>query len=77
MEKLKKATAKITVGNPGEDNTIIGPLINKKQVDRAMALVEQTVNEGATLLQEGKVEGNLIYPYILGDVTNEMGGRSK
>jgi acyl-CoA reductase-like NAD-dependent aldehyde dehydrogenase len=72
VEKFKEATKAIKVGDPSEDDTVIGPLINKKQVDRAIQLVEQTIKEGATLIHEGKVEGNLIYPYILGDVTNDM-----
>ncbi|RZI52339.1 aldehyde dehydrogenase family protein [Aeribacillus pallidus] len=72
VEKFKEATKAIKVGDPSEDGTVIGPIINKKQVDRAIQLVEQTLKEGATLIHEGKVEGNVIYPYILGDVTNDM-----
>lgn len=72
VEKFKEATKAIKVGDPSEDDTIIGPLINQKQVERAIQLVEQTLKEGATLIHEGKVEGNLIYPYILGDVKNDM-----
>lgn len=72
VEKFKEATQSVKVGDPFEDDTVIGPMINRKQVDRAIELVEQTLKEGATLIQEGKVEGNFIYPYILGDVTNDM-----
>ncbi|SHQ02298.1 benzaldehyde dehydrogenase II [Mycobacteroides abscessus subsp. abscessus] len=72
VKKFTEVTKTIKVGDPSEDDTIIGPLINKKQIDRAMDLVDQTLKEGATLIHEGKVEGNLVYPYILGNVKSEM-----
>ncbi|GGG25862.1 aldehyde dehydrogenase family protein [Paenibacillus abyssi] len=72
VAKFKEATVKVKAGNPAEADTIIGPLINKKQIERVVNLVNQSINEGAKLELEGKVVGNVIEPYILTDVTNEM-----
>lgn len=72
VAKFKEATLKVKAGNPSEADTIIGPMINKKQIERVIGLIDQSVNEGAKLELEGKVVGNVIEPYILTDVTNEM-----
>ena len=60
------------VGNPAEPDTFIGPLINHVQAEKVKALIEQSVNEGATIELQGKIEGNLVYPYILTNVTQDM-----
>ncbi|TWI58146.1 aldehyde dehydrogenase family protein [Halalkalibacter nanhaiisediminis] len=72
VEKFKEVTSTIKVGNPAEDGNIIGPLINEKQVDRIVKFVEQSVSEGATVEIEGKVEGKLMSPFVLSNVTNDM-----
>jgi acyl-CoA reductase-like NAD-dependent aldehyde dehydrogenase len=72
MEKFKEVTANIKVGDPSDDDTIIGPLINRKQVDRALKLVEQSIEEGARVVLKGEVKGNVVEPIILADVTNDM-----
>ncbi|WAH36957.1 aldehyde dehydrogenase family protein [Alicyclobacillus dauci] len=72
VEKFKEATARAKVGDPANDDVVIGPLINQKQVDRILKLIDTSVNEGATLLQRGQVHGQLMEPFILTDVTNDM-----
>ncbi|RXT13691.1 aldehyde dehydrogenase family protein [Ammoniphilus sp. CFH 90114] len=72
VEKFLNSASQIKVGNPADPETIIGPLINRKQVDRALNLVEQSVAEGAKLIRRGHVEGNLMEPFVLVDATNEM-----
>ncbi|WP_375143344.1 aldehyde dehydrogenase family protein [Domibacillus sp. A3M-37] len=72
VEKFKAASIKIKAGNPAESDTIIGPLINRKQVDRALNLVEQSIGEGARIILKGEVNGNVVEPIILADVTNDM-----
>ncbi|MFC7441779.1 aldehyde dehydrogenase family protein [Laceyella putida] len=68
MEKV----CKIKVGNPAEHDTIIGPLINRKQVDRILNLIDKSVQEGAKLIFKGNVKGNLMEPFILIDARNDM-----
>jgi acyl-CoA reductase-like NAD-dependent aldehyde dehydrogenase len=72
VAKFKEATSKIKAGNPAEADTIIGPLINKKQAQRILDLIDRSTSEGAKLEVEGKLEGNVMEPYILTDVTNDM-----
>lgn len=69
---FKEKTAKLKVGNPAEPSTFIGPMINRKQVDRFLGLINKSVQEGAKLILEGKVKDNIVEPFILTDVRNEM-----
>lgn len=68
---LEKAS-RIKVGNPLDKDTVIGPLINRRQVDRILGLVKQSVAQGAKVLLEGQVQGNVMGPIVLADVHNDM-----
>ncbi|MFB4165484.1 aldehyde dehydrogenase family protein [Alteribacillus sp. JSM 102045] len=72
VEKFMDQAENVKVGDPRDHDTIIGPMINRKQVDRALGIINKSVEQGAKLLKKGNVEGNLMEPFILGDVTNEM-----
>lgn len=51
----------------------IGPLINQKQADRLIALIEDAKAKGVKVLVGGGYEKNLIQPTLLAGVTKEMG----
>ncbi|WP_017729096.1 aldehyde dehydrogenase family protein [Halalkalibacterium ligniniphilum] len=72
VEKFKEATAKVKVGNPAEDGNNIGPLINERQVERIVKLIEQSISEGAKVEIKGEVNGQLMSPFVLSEVTNDM-----
>lgn len=72
VETFKAKVQKIKAGDPREKDTFVGPLINRKQVEKVLALIEKSVSQGAKIELEGKVEGNVISPYILTDVTPDM-----
>lgn len=44
----------------------------KKQTDQILSLVNKGKQSGATVYLEGKVEGNVVSPFILTDVDNRM-----
>ncbi|BCJ88230.1 aldehyde dehydrogenase family protein [Effusibacillus dendaii] len=67
-EKVKA----LKVGDPADPETVVGPLINRKQVDRILGLIEQSVSEGARVALQGEAQGNLLSPTILIDARNEM-----
>lgn len=68
VEKVKT----LKVGNPLEQDTVIGPVINQYQLDTLRAMVDDALARGAKLLCGGKYEGLYCYPTVLGDVTTEM-----
>lgn len=57
-----------TVGDPREQTTTIGPLINRSAVERVHALVTDAIDRGAKLLTGAKFDGNYYYPTVLDEV---------
>lgn len=62
----------LVVGDPLDENTHVGPLITTADRDRVKAWVDEAVAAGARLLLGGQVEGGLLMPTVLADVTPEM-----
>lgn len=71
IPKLLDNIKKLTVGDPRQNNTIT-PLIDSKSADFAEALIKDAQDKGAKILFGGKREGNLIYPTLIDNVTEDM-----
>jgi acyl-CoA reductase-like NAD-dependent aldehyde dehydrogenase len=56
---------------------IIGPLINRKAIDRIIEQIESAKKQGAEVVLEGKVEGNVKHPYILIGSNNVVTAQSE
>jgi aldehyde dehydrogenase (NAD+) len=65
IEKFVKKISAFKVGNPKEPDTIIGPLINKQQLNQVKSNVEAAVRDGAKILCGGKAEGLCYFPTVL------------
>lgn len=72
IEKYAQKVAGLTVGDPKDPQTIIGPVINDRQAKTLEALIEKGIAEGATPLLKGNIHGRLLEPTILADVTTDM-----
>lgn len=70
-EKVKIATAKLSVGNP-EDNCTVTPLINDKSAKYVLSLIDDAKNKGADVTVFGEHKNNLIYPTIIDNTTKDM-----
>lgn len=70
--KLVAKVIKLKVGDPLEAATIIGPLINKRQIDTLHAQVNGALAEGARLLCGGVYEGLSYQPTVLTNITEKM-----
>lgn len=68
VEKVKS----LKVGDPRADDTVMGPLITAKQAENLNAVVDRAIDEGATPLVRGTVEGGMFEPVVLLDVRPEM-----
>lgn len=64
-EKFVAKVRTLAVGDPADPKTVIGPLISSQQADAVGALVDETVEAGATALVHGRVDGNLVSPTVL------------
>jgi glyceraldehyde-3-phosphate dehydrogenase (NADP+) len=62
----------LRVGDPLDDDTDVGPLIDASAAERVESWVRQAVDDGARLLAGGTREGTLYQPTVLVDVREEM-----
>ncbi len=77
--RFVEATARLVVGDPLDEATDIGPMVDARQRDRVNHYIEVGLAEGATLLFRGDVphgqplgEGYFVPPVVFGDVTPAM-----
>jgi len=59
------------VGDPNLEDTVIGPIINQSQVKKHQQIIQTGSEQGAQLVYEGGIEGNLVYPHIFIDVAED------
>ncbi|MGC5626915.1 aldehyde dehydrogenase family protein [Georgenia sp. Z1344] len=71
-EKYVAKVESLTVGDPGAQDTIIGPVINERQATNLGGLVQRALDAGARPLVKGEVDGTLVHPTVLTDVTRDM-----
>jgi aldehyde dehydrogenase (NAD+) len=71
-DKFVANTKKLKVGNPREMANCIGPVINKAQLGKIRAQVDEAVAQGAEILCGGKNNGLFFEPTILTNVTRSM-----
>lgn len=69
---LKAETEKLVVGSPYNDDTFIGPLINKESLNRATSWVQNAIKKGATCLTGNTFKGLNYHPTIMTNVTDDM-----
>jgi acyl-CoA reductase-like NAD-dependent aldehyde dehydrogenase len=69
---LAEESKKLVVGDPYDEETFMGPLINEEAAVRAESWVKSAIEEGAQLLVGGKRDGKIFPPTVLHKVTDEM-----
>ncbi|MGL5296741.1 MAG: NADP-dependent glyceraldehyde-3-phosphate dehydrogenase [Culicoidibacterales bacterium] len=71
VSSLQAAMPTVTVGLP-ETNAMVTPLIDTKSADFVQELIDDAINQGATVLFGNTREGNLLSPTLLDNVTPAM-----
>src|SRR6185436_4512196 len=80
-QKFAARARKITVGDPLDEKTIVGPMISQGHLAKVRSYIELGSQEGATLLcggldtpaLPGRVKkGNYVLPTVFADVSNRM-----
>lgn len=84
-QKFAERAKKITVGDPQDEKTIVGPMISQAHLAKVRGYIELGPKEGATLLCGGidrpsyapelaaRVQrGNYVWPTVFADVDNRM-----
>ncbi|HET7026025.1 MAG TPA: aldehyde dehydrogenase family protein [Gemmatimonadales bacterium] len=67
-ELLRAATHALSVGDPADPHTVVGPMIDGRNADRVTSWVDAAVAAGARVLERGARHGNVVAPIILTDV---------
>ncbi len=71
-ELLAGEAKQLIVGDPYDEETFMGPLINEEAAIRAEKWVQSAIEEGAELLCGGKRDGNIFPPTVMNKVHDEM-----
>ena len=76
MPKIRDRMAEIVVGPGMEKGAEMGPLVTSEHRDRVVGYIERGVEEGATLLADGRNlverDGFFVGPTLFDDVTPDM-----
>ncbi len=78
LARLKARTEAIIMGDPMDEATHLGPLVNKAQQEKVLGYIEKGKAENATLLTGGGIpnhvssEGCFVQPTVFADVTDDM-----
>jgi acyl-CoA reductase-like NAD-dependent aldehyde dehydrogenase len=72
LDRFKKATEALKVGNPLDKDCDVGPMISDEAAERAENWIRDAVKEGARCLTGGRREGRMVYPTVLTDTRPEM-----
>jgi acyl-CoA reductase-like NAD-dependent aldehyde dehydrogenase len=70
--KLVAKAQALTVGDPRDQGTMIGPVVNAAAAERVRDLLEDAKAKGARVLTGGGADGLLLAPTIVAGVTPEM-----
>jgi betaine-aldehyde dehydrogenase len=75
--KLRDAFAATKVGDPTEEDTVIGPLVSKAHQERVLGYIRKGLDDGATVATGGKApedlsQGFYVEPTLLTNVSNDM-----
>ncbi|CAI1496041.1 Benzaldehyde dehydrogenase [NAD(+)] [Serratia quinivorans] len=68
VEQVKR----LKIGDPNAVDTVIGPIINQKQLEALLEKISLAKKQGATALVEGQPHGLLLPPHVFTDVTADM-----
>jgi acyl-CoA reductase-like NAD-dependent aldehyde dehydrogenase len=78
VDALAAAVQSMTVGDPADPNTQIGPLVAQRQQDRVRGYIETGQSEGARLvvggsgMPDGVETGWYVRPTVFSEATNDM-----
>ena len=65
---LVKRAGALVCGDPKDENTFIGPMIDEKEARRLDGWIQEAVSRGATLLCGGARQGSMLEATLLEDV---------
>jgi acyl-CoA reductase-like NAD-dependent aldehyde dehydrogenase len=72
LERLRPRVEDLKVGDPADEETDVGPVIDEDARDRILAWIEEARAAGARVLTGGDLDGELIRPTVIADASPEL-----
>ena len=72
VEKFTAHVKTLNAGDPTDPKNVVGPIINAKQLEGLQTKIDTAKSEGARLVLEGEVRGQVLSPTVFADVTKDM-----
>jgi acyl-CoA reductase-like NAD-dependent aldehyde dehydrogenase len=74
LERLVERVKQLIVGDPADPRTDVSPVASDLAVSMIAAQLEDARQKGAEILVGGTIQGNLIFPTVVKDCTDDMLG---
>ncbi|GLH63540.1 aldehyde dehydrogenase family protein [Parageobacillus sp. G301] len=71
VQKFVERAKNLPYGDPRNRKNVIGPIIDQRQLEKALKVIEEAKAEGIPLALEGKRVGNILTPTVFVDVDND------
>lgn len=72
VEKFTAAAGSVKHGDPSEEGTMVGPVVNDSQLEGLKAKIAEAEKAGARTVVSGEIAGRVVPPHVFADVTADM-----
>jgi acyl-CoA reductase-like NAD-dependent aldehyde dehydrogenase len=72
LERFIEETRKVRCGDPLDEETVVGPMIEKAHVERVQDWIDEARRGGATLHCGGEAQGQIVTPAVITGARDEM-----
>jgi acyl-CoA reductase-like NAD-dependent aldehyde dehydrogenase len=72
LEAFLPRVEALKVGDPADDDTDVGPVIDEDARERILEWIEEARSQGARVLAGGETDGELIRPTVIADASPEL-----
>ena len=72
LEKFSGAAQKVPFGDPTEEGTLVGPVVNDAQLEGLEKMIAGAEAAGARTTVSGETTGRVVPPHVFADVTADM-----
>jgi aldehyde dehydrogenase (NAD+) len=72
VERFVEGARNLKYGNPNDPDTVIGPVINRKQLQKMIDYMQLSREAGARQLLGGEPDGLVLPPHVFVDAKNDM-----
>ena len=72
LERFVPLVEALTLGDPGDEETDVGPVIDEDARDRILSWIEEARNAGADVLTGGDLDGDLIRPTVIANASPDL-----